>query len=162
MDHDLNPFRDWATVVDCGDISNTPFDKLVAIHELEKGMKAMNGLKPKNDSVVDAARFITIGGDHTISTNPPKSIIRRCLTANSSPNPPSPPFNMGQGSRPTFRFPPRYLGSRTTWWRLDKVFRSQPRDHASHRPRRRSALKQQQHAHRIPLQVIRRALRSGQ
>jgi agmatinase len=67
MDHDLNPFRDWATVVDCVDIANTPFDKLVAIHELEKGMKAMNGLKPKNESVVDATRFITIGGDHTIS-----------------------------------------------------------------------------------------------
>lgn len=67
MDHDLNPFGDWATVVDCGDISNTPFDKLVAIHELEKGMKAMNSRKPKNDSVADATRFITIGGDHTIS-----------------------------------------------------------------------------------------------
>lgn len=68
IDHDLNPFSSWATVVDCGDIANTPFDKLVAIHELEKGMKAMNGAKPRNDSVVDAARFITIGGDHTIST----------------------------------------------------------------------------------------------
>jgi agmatinase len=67
MDHDLNPFTNWATVVDCGDISNTPFDKLVAIHELEKGMKAMNGLNPKNESVGDAARFIAIGGDHTIS-----------------------------------------------------------------------------------------------
>jgi arginase family enzyme len=67
MDHDLNPFKAWATVVDCGDVANTPFDKLVAIHELEKGMKAMNVLEAKNDSVVDATRFITIGGDHTIS-----------------------------------------------------------------------------------------------
>jgi arginase family enzyme len=68
MDHgSVNPFRDWATVMDCGDISNTPFDKLVAIHELEKGMKAMNAMKPKNESSGDAVRFITIGGDHTIS-----------------------------------------------------------------------------------------------
>lgn len=63
----MNPFTSWASVTDCGDISNTPFDKLVAIHELEKGMKAMNALKPKNESNGDAARFITIGGDHTIS-----------------------------------------------------------------------------------------------
>lgn len=79
MDHDLNPFTDWATIVDCGDISNTPFDKLIAIHELEKGMKAMNERKPKNDSVVDATRFITIGGDHTISIKSPKVVIRMHL-----------------------------------------------------------------------------------
>jgi len=67
MDHGVNPFKNWATVTDCGDISNTPFDKLVAIHELEKGMKAINDLKPKNESIADAVRLITIGGDHTIS-----------------------------------------------------------------------------------------------
>jgi len=68
MDHPgVNPFRDWAKVTDCGDLENTPFDKLVAIHELEKGMKAINRLKPKNESAADAVRLITIGGDHTIS-----------------------------------------------------------------------------------------------
>ncbi|KAL3422790.1 agmatinase [Phlyctema vagabunda] len=67
MDHLVNPFRDWATVVDCGDISNTPFDKLDAIHQLEKGMKAINDRKIKNESVADAVRIISIGGDHTIT-----------------------------------------------------------------------------------------------
>lgn len=68
MDHGgVNPFRDWATVTDCGDISNTPFDKLAAIHELERGMEAINKLKAKNESASDAVRLITIGGDHTIS-----------------------------------------------------------------------------------------------
>ncbi|CZS88235.1 probable agmatinase [Rhynchosporium graminicola] len=68
MDHPgINPFRNWATVTDCGDISNTPFDKLVAIHELEKGMKAINNQIPKNESAADAVRLITIGGDHTIT-----------------------------------------------------------------------------------------------
>lgn len=76
MDHPgVNPFRDWAKVTDCGDISNTPFDKLVAIHELEKGMKAINSLKPKNESAADAVRLITIGGDHTISRFLPSSIF---------------------------------------------------------------------------------------
>lgn len=67
IDHGVNPFRSWAKVVDCGDISNTPFDKLVAIRELEHGMKSINSLKPKNVSSADAVRLITIGGDHTIS-----------------------------------------------------------------------------------------------
>lgn len=67
MDHGVNPFNNWAEVVDCGDIANTPFDKLVAIHELEKGMANMNKRTAKNESAGDAVRFITIGGDHTIS-----------------------------------------------------------------------------------------------
>jgi len=67
LDHGINAFRDWATVTDCGDISNTPFDKLVAIHELEHGMKAINRMKPKNQTASDSVRLITIGGDHTIS-----------------------------------------------------------------------------------------------
>lgn len=63
----MNPFKSWAKVTDCGDISNTPFDKMYAVHELEKGMKAINQQKPKNASAGDAVRLITIGGDHTIS-----------------------------------------------------------------------------------------------
>ncbi len=74
IDHGVNPFRNWATVTDCGDISNTPFDKLVAIQELEHGMKTINSMKPKNISASDAVRLITIGGDHTISKG-----IRKCF-----------------------------------------------------------------------------------
>jgi agmatinase len=67
MDHGTNPFRDWASVVDCGDIKNTPFDKVQAIHELEKGFSAIFARKPKNTSKGNVTRIITIGGDHTIS-----------------------------------------------------------------------------------------------
>jgi agmatinase len=73
MDHNgVNPFRNWATVVDCGDIYNTPFDKPVAIHELERGMSLINEQISQNTSVIDAVRLITIGGDHTISISPLK------------------------------------------------------------------------------------------
>ena len=54
-------------VTDCGDIQNTPFDKLVAIQELEDGWRAINAQSPRNGSASDAVRTITIGGDHTIS-----------------------------------------------------------------------------------------------
>ncbi|KAJ4421857.1 hypothetical protein N0V82_003457 [Gnomoniopsis sp. IMI 355080] len=67
MDHGVNPFRDWATVVDCGDISNTPFDKLQAIHELQKGWESVLLRTPKNLDKGGVPRLVSIGGDHTIS-----------------------------------------------------------------------------------------------
>ncbi|KAF9885242.1 hypothetical protein FE257_000602 [Aspergillus nanangensis] len=67
MDHGVNPFRDWAQVVDCGDISNTPFDKLQAIQELEHGWKQIGARRPKNTEKGDNVRLISIGGDHTIT-----------------------------------------------------------------------------------------------
>jgi agmatinase len=67
MDHGINPFRDWASVVDCGDIKNNPFDKLQAIHELQKGWEAIHARKVKNSTIGNVPRVISIGGDHTIS-----------------------------------------------------------------------------------------------
>ncbi|KAE8168354.1 arginase family-domain-containing protein [Aspergillus tamarii] len=67
MDHGINPFRDWAQIVDCGDISNTPFDKLQAIQELEHGWKQIGARQPKNTEKGDNVRLISIGGDHTIT-----------------------------------------------------------------------------------------------
>ncbi|KAL3473272.1 arginase family protein [Aspergillus californicus] len=67
MDHGINPFTDWAAVVDCGDISNTPFDKLQAIHELEAGWTKIASRKPRNKMKGDHVRLISLGGDHTIT-----------------------------------------------------------------------------------------------
>ncbi|KAJ3459860.1 hypothetical protein MRS44_015933 [Fusarium solani] len=67
MDHGVNPFRNWASVVDCGDIKNTPFDKLQAIHELQKGWEAIAARKVHNADKGNVPRIISIGGDHTIS-----------------------------------------------------------------------------------------------
>lgn len=67
MDHLRNPFRDWATVVDCGDIGNSPFDKLQAIHQLEAGWAAIAKRPAKATEKGDVPRIISIGGDHTIS-----------------------------------------------------------------------------------------------
>jgi agmatinase len=63
----VNPLRDWATVVDCGDIANSPFDKITAIKELASGSSAILKQAPKNKDKSDHVRLITIGGDHTIS-----------------------------------------------------------------------------------------------
>lgn len=67
MDNGVNPFRDWAKVVDCGDVSNSPYDKLQAIHELQKGWEAVGARKVRNADNGTVPRIIGIGGDHTIS-----------------------------------------------------------------------------------------------
>ncbi|ETS80259.1 hypothetical protein PFICI_07788 [Pestalotiopsis fici W106-1] len=68
MAHDMmNPFRDWATVVDCGDIPNSVFDKYEAVQELGQGLHAMASRRPKTTSKGDNVRLITVGGDHTIT-----------------------------------------------------------------------------------------------
>ncbi|WYZ38201.1 hypothetical protein EsH8_III_000115 [Colletotrichum jinshuiense] len=67
MDHLANPFLDWASVVDCGDISNTPFDKLEALQELEDGWRSIGARTAKNTEKSDDIRLISIGGDHTIT-----------------------------------------------------------------------------------------------
>lgn len=67
MDHKANPFKDWATIVDCGDIANTPFDKLEAMKQLSQGAAAVMAHKAKAQKISNVVRMITLGGDHTIS-----------------------------------------------------------------------------------------------
>ncbi|RAH46668.1 Arginase/deacetylase [Aspergillus brunneoviolaceus CBS 621.78] len=66
MDHGTNPFRSWASVVDCGDIANTPFDKLEALQQLEASWKLIGSRKSLNSQKADHVRFLLFGGDHTI------------------------------------------------------------------------------------------------
>ncbi|KAF7552209.1 hypothetical protein G7Z17_g4472 [Cylindrodendrum hubeiense] len=63
----VNPFLDWATVVDCGDIPNSVFDKYEAVQELGAGLHSMASRKPKDTVKGDKVRLITLGGDHTIT-----------------------------------------------------------------------------------------------
>lgn len=67
MDHSTNPFMDWATVVDCGDIANDPFDKLQAIHDLQSGWESIASRGVRNEANGTVPRIVSIGGDHTIS-----------------------------------------------------------------------------------------------
>lgn len=114
MDHGTNPFRDWATVTDCSDIANTPYEKLQAIKQLTTGWNKILAHEPKTTAKGDRVRFITLGGDHTIST----ATVIDCswlLVADhhcSSSCSPGHRSGMGPGGRHPLRFPSRYLGSR--------------------------------------------------
>lgn len=89
---DVNPFRDWARVVDCGDVPVTPYDNVYAIKQIEDGHRKLlhtpaastakelissmrtdsHGqayLKKPKSLAIDGKvhpRVITMGGDHTI------------------------------------------------------------------------------------------------
>ncbi|CAC36899.2 Agmatinase [Schizosaccharomyces pombe] len=71
---EINPFKSWAKLVDCGDIPVTTYDILKAMDQLESAYFQLIARKPssftdhdgfaKNDTVLP--RVLSLGGDHTI------------------------------------------------------------------------------------------------
>ena len=114
MDHGVNPFLSWAKVVDCGDIANSPFDKVKAIRQLSDGAEEILSRKAKATSHSESVRMITIGGDHTISEFMIHFLARANLSnaeKNSSTSSSRHISSLGPGIRPPFRFAYRYLAS---------------------------------------------------
>ncbi|PWN91071.1 Arginase/deacetylase [Acaromyces ingoldii] len=80
---DVNPFKDWARIVDCGDVPVTPYDNNMAIEQMTKGHKKLLHTAAKATTIKGPSgkthtkplytktgkvhpRIITLGGDHTI------------------------------------------------------------------------------------------------
>ncbi|UZJ57574.1 hypothetical protein CBS101457_006894 [Exobasidium rhododendri] len=92
---DVNPFHDWAKIIDCGDVPVTPYDNAIAIDQMTKGHKKLLHTDAKTKSITKRVkttnkfgktemttktfskplysktgklhpRIITLGGDHTI------------------------------------------------------------------------------------------------
>ncbi|ORY75310.1 agmatinase [Leucosporidium creatinivorum] len=81
---DVNPFRSWAKLVDCGDVAVTPYDSAFAIKQMERGHLSLLSKpvhtqphsKNRNGELVPAVglgkggvvppRIISMGGDHTV------------------------------------------------------------------------------------------------
>lgn len=160
MAHDMmNPFRDWATVVDCGDIPNSVFDKYEAVQELGDGLNAMASRTPKSVDKGANVRLITIGGDHTISELTQRAIIRqasatgfvrgcvllRVLTTRSSALSQSLAPSLGRHGCDSLRCTRRHLEPKAMGRRHQQVRRDHARDTTSFRPRRRTHEERQQH-----------------
>lgn len=79
----MNPFRDWAKLVDCGDVPVTPYDSSYAIKQMAAGHKTlmhrdvhtaphalidgrMQEVKGLAKSGKVPPRVISLGGDHTV------------------------------------------------------------------------------------------------
>lgn len=63
----INPYRSWATIVDCGDVPVTPFDNRLAVRQMTEAF-----LELGSRSTVAAGRpgakprILALGGDHAI------------------------------------------------------------------------------------------------
>ncbi|CDS02893.1 hypothetical protein LRAMOSA00295 [Lichtheimia ramosa] len=63
----VDPFSSWATVLDCGDIFMTPFDKELALRQLQYGYASLLDHPTADIEKGTIPRLLTMGGDHTIT-----------------------------------------------------------------------------------------------
>ncbi|KAJ3273957.1 hypothetical protein HK104_004196 [Borealophlyctis nickersoniae] len=68
----VNPFRSWAKIIDCGDVPVTPYDNEMAIEQMQSGHQELLHRTPAasrlfpNTLAGKFPRLVTLGGDHTI------------------------------------------------------------------------------------------------
>ncbi|ODV90205.1 hypothetical protein CANCADRAFT_26720 [Tortispora caseinolytica NRRL Y-17796] len=71
----LNPYANWARIIDCGDIPASPFNPKVALTHMEVGMRELLDHPTASDNTASGLssdrkshpQLVTLGGDHSIS-----------------------------------------------------------------------------------------------
>ncbi|KAM3431115.1 hypothetical protein MY4824_007316 [Beauveria thailandica] len=62
----INPYDNWAKIVDCGDIPITPYDNAIALEQMTQGLKEL-GRHRTVSSVGDKPKLMLLGGDHSLT-----------------------------------------------------------------------------------------------
>ncbi|KYK55842.1 Ureohydrolase [Drechmeria coniospora] len=62
----VNPYRSWATIVDCGDIPITPFDNDIAREQMTQALTQL-GRRQTVSALSPKPRLVTLGGDHSLT-----------------------------------------------------------------------------------------------
>ncbi|OAA71378.1 agmatinase [Cordyceps fumosorosea ARSEF 2679] len=62
----VNPYQNWARIVDCGDIPVTPYDNAIAREQMTQGLREL-GRRRTVSSVSDKPRLMLLGGDHSLT-----------------------------------------------------------------------------------------------
>lgn len=62
----INPYRSWASIIDCGDIPITPMDNGIALQQMTEAFRELARRKPLS-STLERPRLITLGGDHSLA-----------------------------------------------------------------------------------------------
>lgn len=62
----INPFSNWAKIVDCGDIPITPFDNDIAREQMTQAFAEL-GSRKTISSVSSKPKLMTLGGDHSLA-----------------------------------------------------------------------------------------------
>ncbi|KAL2755721.1 hypothetical protein ACRALDRAFT_1057294 [Sodiomyces alcalophilus JCM 7366] len=71
------PFREWATIVDCGDAHLTWLDSRVSLERLDKAHRIVASRPAANSSVSQTPRILTLGGDHTTTLSALRSTYEK-------------------------------------------------------------------------------------
>ncbi|KAH8894925.1 agmatinase [Thozetella sp. PMI_491] len=62
----INPYQNWAKIIDCGDIPLTPFDNAVAVAQMTEAFAEL-GLRATLSPLIQKPKLITLGGDHSLA-----------------------------------------------------------------------------------------------
>ncbi|KAH8197240.1 hypothetical protein TruAng_008598 [Truncatella angustata] len=62
----INPYQNWATILDCGDIPVVPIDNAVALRQMTAAFEEL-GSRPPLSPVHSKPKLITLGGDHSLA-----------------------------------------------------------------------------------------------
>lgn len=62
----INPYQNWAKIVDCGDVSVTPIDNGIAREQMTQAFKQL-GRRRTVSALAPKARLVTLGGDHSLA-----------------------------------------------------------------------------------------------
>ncbi|KAF1981214.1 Arginase/deacetylase [Aulographum hederae CBS 113979] len=69
----VNPYREWAKIIDCGDVPVTPFDNALALHQMSEAYVELGKRSPTEKSRSSSVSYhkipkvLTLGGDHSIA-----------------------------------------------------------------------------------------------
>lgn len=67
----INPYDNWANVIDCGDIPVTPMDNKLALRQMTEAFENLlvgrNSTKGEEDGEILVPRLVSLGGDHSIT-----------------------------------------------------------------------------------------------
>ncbi|PTB70910.1 Arginase/agmatinase/formimionoglutamate hydrolase [Trichoderma citrinoviride] len=63
----INPYQNWAKIVDCGDIPITPFDNNIAAEQMTQAFKHLGRANPVSSLSQGRPKIITLGGDHSLA-----------------------------------------------------------------------------------------------
>lgn len=62
----LNPYQNWAKIVDCGDIPITPIDNTIAQNQMTQALEQL-GMRKTVSSLSSKPKLFTLGGDHSLT-----------------------------------------------------------------------------------------------
>ncbi|KAI1399587.1 Arginase/deacetylase [Hypoxylon fuscum] len=62
----INPYANWAKILDCGDIPVVPVDNAMALKQMTAAFTEL-GARPPVSPLLSKPKLITLGGDHSLS-----------------------------------------------------------------------------------------------